>query len=507
MAAYSGILAGRTPAAAVENPSAYGGLDFSGTKPAPVGGNQDWTQTNSIVNRQQTQAQGGQGPTGSQGSSINPQLAPFISSLYGQIGNNNQPTVTATTKDAGIGQGVAGLTANFNANSAGPSGAKQSLADFTTAYLKSQPQANQYAQSDINSINQNFGTGPGSVAFEQNKLLQNQLAATRDVTQQALSQAARANSMNRLANGHGSGADQLYANSLAGIMAQAQQGTAQQAQQNYMFQRQQQNNALGSRNKIEDSMLQRSLMPSQVANQLAAGDINTLGGISNLQNSNTFYNYQTPEQQLQAKLAGLSGIMNLSRANTLTPLEQAQQNFGIQQLGFQGQQLGQQQNFFTQAQPYAQNAQNYALQQAQQGLGDQQAYNMAARPLNLAQQYYGLNQAGQQFQNQQALNQVAQPLQQQQALYGLGQNNQQFQNQKIEDQQAQANFNRQQQAYQGLLPYQNQFADTQNSIAQMQAQQQLANQQRQYAGLARLNQPNSAGFGQPMYPYANPYQP
>ena len=319
---FNGLLLDRTPIPAGETPHPFAGIDFSATQPViPFGGDQTWVQANAMLRRNQMQnAQKLADEKARTTPGVmyrNPKAAPLIAGLFDRVQARPTP-LTVTQRSPVVGGGITKLNTVFGE---GQDRTNQTIADFTREYLTQKPKAQQFANEEINSISQVYGSGPGSVRDDMKRLMAQRNAAMRTATQEAMNRARRDNSVFRMNNGNSSFADQQYGSVLAQLAAQEAAREADLNREDYLYQRQGQASMLGNRNRILNDLLMRDLMPVEQGQRLMANDAGLLGSIANLENANNIYDYQSPEQGIESELRLLASIMDLENQNTIaTPL-------------------------------------------------------------------------------------------------------------------------------------------------------------------------------------------
>lgn len=287
----------------------YPGL-YGGSLYAPAGAGAAWGSGFSPAPT--STATGGGGAPGAAGLPLlqtakspagNAALASALNNIT-SLSNSPNQAIFSTVKDpaqaARIGaQGAQLDTVNATAD--------KTLADFTTNYLASDPQAKSYMTQETGAMGNWYApaSDPNSIQGSLNKLAQQRQLAVAGSVQRALGAAQRQGNINRMGlGGDSSYITQQFGDTAAGLLSQEAVNQADLARQNYLTVAQGQNALAGQRAGLLNSYLSRNLAPIQAGQQLTSSQLGNLGSLGAVGNANTLY--QTPEQ-LQAARLGLLG--------------------------------------------------------------------------------------------------------------------------------------------------------------------------------------------------------
>lgn len=217
------------------------------------------------------------------------------------------PVTTQTARSATQAPRIAGLGQQYDQTQKAD---QQSLADWTKNYLAGDAGAKANTAQETGAVGSFYGSGPGSVTGDLNRLATRANSASNLASQQALAHAQRQNNLNRMIHGNGSFTDNAYAGQAAAIAVDNARRKAAQDQANYQYVKQGQMNFLGQRNNLQDSYLNRGLVPIDTSNQILGQQSNLLGGINSLENQNSVYQTQTPDEAINRRISLLNSLQN-----------------------------------------------------------------------------------------------------------------------------------------------------------------------------------------------------
>lgn len=219
--------------------------------------------------------------------------------------------VMRNVKNQGIDTQLQGLLGDFGTNK---TQSQNALAKFTADWAKGATQAQNFADSDVGAINQYYD---GSMASILSNLRGQRQRAVKDASDRAVAYATRGRNSNLIAGGGGGGSSyntRLGLRQTGDIMTGAAVDDANQARADLGMMENARLGLLGRRGAIMDANAQRSLMPQQMQNQEIQRLIGLLGGLTNLDQANSFYGLQKQRTSLD-KWADISdaidqGVMN-----------------------------------------------------------------------------------------------------------------------------------------------------------------------------------------------------
>lgn len=134
---------------------------------------------------------------------------------------------------------------------------------------------------------------PNGLAKRLADLNRQRQASVNLAAQSAIGTAIRNANLARMQSGNSSYLDRALAQQLAGINTNAAIQGYDQSHADEQYIAGQRQGAIGRRQQIIDSILQRDLVPAQTANQFQAANLSNLGSLANLEYGNN--SYQAPE--------------------------------------------------------------------------------------------------------------------------------------------------------------------------------------------------------------------
>lgn len=194
--------------------------------------------------------------------------------------------ITETPRSVNQGYGVADA---WNQERSNNTAAQGTLEDFTKNYLASKPTATGYNDQESGAIGKFYGTGPGSVTGDLATIRRQQAQNIFNASQGAIRRATAANSARRMMSGNNSSNDHTYAQTLAEIAANTAQQQGAQAGNDYRYVADNQNGLAGKRQMLLNNLMMNDLTPLDVRNRYQSNNLQTLGTLGNLENSNSLY--------------------------------------------------------------------------------------------------------------------------------------------------------------------------------------------------------------------------
>lgn len=314
----------------------------------------------------------------------------LLSSLPSWDGSASPLSVSAATKSPTIGAATSGAWNQLNSQVASQ---QQPLADFVRNFYASDPAA----KANLNQENTALGGFyNGGVLGDLNRLTNRSAGARNAVLQQAIGSASRGNNLLRQQQGNSSFADQQLLNTVGQLASQGAVMDANERRNNYLTQLQGQQGLAGQRNRLLNDYLGRNLVPIQAQQQVFGNDLANMGSLANLENQNTVYNVQTPEQLIAQRLGLLGQGQNLTDVATSNQLAQQGQRNQLSMFPTEAAQA--QQNLLNNVWNYGNNQTNAQL--AQEAARNQLSlfpYQQQQAQLGVAQGQQALGAGGQQL--------------------------------------------------------------------------------------------------------------
>lgn len=239
----------------------------------------------------------------------NPALQGVVDSVLSRVGslptdpNVNTNVVRTNVRDPATATriGAAGQRFDVDVNDT-----RQSFTDFTRAFREAQPQAQQFFDEEAGAIGRVYDQGPAGVQGQLNRLSAQRQAAITTQAQRAMRNALASTNAGRMLTGDSGYLDAVLADATGNIGAQAARERFDLDRLNLLGVTDMQTRLGGRRGTLQDAMLSRGLLPIEAQQRLAGNELAQLAGLSNLTNSNTFFNLDSPEQMLARQL-GLLG--------------------------------------------------------------------------------------------------------------------------------------------------------------------------------------------------------
>lgn len=253
----------------------------------------------------------------------NPAIQAAINAALGQVNQistdpNKNPFITRTNVkspeqqtriDAAGGRFDADVTNN-----------RQSLADFSSAFLNNTPQTTSATNQEVGAIGDFYG-GPNSVQSNLDRMATAKNAAVAAAAQRAGGTAQRNANVGRLLTGDSSYLDQQLMDTVAGINAQQAMQDADLRRTNYLAVKDAQTQLAGRRQGLLDANANRLLQPIQATTALANTELGQAAQLGGLQNANAIYTLDSPEMMLQRRLGLLGNITDLDQRNQFYGLQ------------------------------------------------------------------------------------------------------------------------------------------------------------------------------------------
>lgn len=241
-----------------------------------------------------------------------PQATPKfnLSQLFGGPMQGNpsaSPQMFQTTRSSAV---QSQLTPAFANNAASTSAGQQSVADYAKQILSGQPQAQEFANQETNSVNQIYD--PNGIQAQLDHLNRQEQAAQNIAAQNAASGVRRNINAQRVGGGSSSYLDRLLAQQLYTNAAGVAGRGAQQGRADLTWLTGQRNGAIGQRTNILNTLAQRGLMPTLAGQQIQSGALDNLSRLANLDYGNNIYEH--PEDAYRRQLDLLNYLSPYSNA-------------------------------------------------------------------------------------------------------------------------------------------------------------------------------------------------
>lgn len=220
-----------------------------------------------------------------------------LANLFNGGNRGTNPGMVATVKSPAV---AAPLNNAFATRTSNAGQETQSLKDYAAAVLGGQPQAKQFADQEINSVNQIYGTGGDSIEARLAALNRQEEAAANIAAQRAFSGVRRNINARRVGGGSSSYLDRLFAQNMYGIGAANSGAAAQRGRSDLEYLTGLRNGAVGRRANIMDILAQRNLAPVMANQQVESGALGNLGRLANLDYGNN--EYEMPEEAYRRQM-------------------------------------------------------------------------------------------------------------------------------------------------------------------------------------------------------------
>lgn len=192
---------------------------------------------------------------------------------------------------------------------------RQSLADFSSAFLNNTPQTTAATNQEVGAIGEFYG-GANSVQSNLDRVATAKNAAVTAAAQRAGGAAQRGANVGRMLTGDSSYIDYQLADSLAGIGAQQAMQDADLRRTNYLAVKDAQTQLAGRRQGLLDANANRLLQPIQATTALGNTELGQAAQLGGLDNANNIYSLDSADQMLQRRLGLLGMVGEQDRANT-----------------------------------------------------------------------------------------------------------------------------------------------------------------------------------------------
>lgn len=252
----------------------------------------------------------------------NPELQSAVDSILNQVKglsldpNQNTNIVKTNVKDPATAARIGGAGNRFDVD---VNDSRQSFADFTKQFLASQPQAQDFFNQESGAINRVYD--PNGLQAQLNQMSEARQRAVTTAAQRAIAASIARTNSGRLTGGPDSYLNAQMMDSVGGINAQAAKEKADLDRTNLLAVLDAQTKLGGQRGNLLNSLYSRLLMPIQARQQLGGNELAQLGGLSNLNNSNTFYNLDSPEAMLQRRLGLVGDVGRADLSNNFYGLQ------------------------------------------------------------------------------------------------------------------------------------------------------------------------------------------
>lgn len=216
-----------------------------------------------------------------------------------------QPGTTSTVRNPAA---QARLGATLNDYSGAVGAAKTgSLTQFTKDFLDERTKQKAALGQEEDFIGKTFD--PNGLEANLASIARNRSALGRQAAESAIRRAGRDASISRMVNGgDASYLNRAYADQLGRILLDNALKGSDMARENAMYVQGQRNAALGARRRLGMDYVNDAMLPFTTIAGAQATDLGNLGRIQDLENSNTLYDYVTPDQAASRNLGMLNDL-------------------------------------------------------------------------------------------------------------------------------------------------------------------------------------------------------
>lgn len=248
----------------------------------------------------------------------NPGIQSAVDSILGRVQglssdpNVNPNVVRTNVKDPATAARIGSAGQRFDAD---VNDTRQSFADFVKNFSANLASSQKQLEGESSSLDTVYDTGPGGLEAKLAAMANARRLAVTTSAQRAMAAAAGRTNSARLLGGDSSYLDAQMIDAMGGIGAEAAKEKADLDRLNLLGVVDARSRLLGARGNASMNLAQRGLIPVEAQQRLAGNELAQLAGLSGVQNQNTFYGLDSPDQMLARQLGLLGQTASIDNAN------------------------------------------------------------------------------------------------------------------------------------------------------------------------------------------------